>query len=247
MSETAVDFPELELIDTLIAGLEGLIAEADETPLSISVAGAPKRAVYRILGAGLATDRKPKAADAVHLDEKRLILHCAKTEVVRQTPLEVAVQAEKSGRGEVMAVITGKVTGLKRVRGGYDVEIDIGEMRKTRITPAQKLRECLGKGDVPAWNRWCQDIRDSLELIGMDLRRADLSGCDLCCADLTDADLSGANLTGTTLAGADLTRCKLDQVTVSGTDFFRARMVRSQSALLPLSGMPESESVVFED
>ncbi len=246
MPEAAVAFQELELVDSLITGLDAMIAEADETPLSIATSGPPKRAVYRILGTGLATDRKPKSGDAVYLDGSRLVLHCAKTEVVRQTPLEIVIQAEKSGRGETMAVVTGKVLGLKRVRGGYDVEVEISEMRKTRITPAQKLRECLGKADPVAWNRWCQDIRENLELIGMDLKKADLSGYDLCCADLADADLTGANLSGATLAGADLTKCKLDQVLVSGTDFFRARMVRSQAQLLSLSGMPEVESVVFD-
>lgn len=239
-------FPELALIDELITGLEALIAESDETPLAITSTDKPKRAVYRVLNDTSPTGRKARTGEAVHLDAERLVLRCNTTEVVKQTPMEVAVMAEKSGRGESMAIIKGKAIGLKRVRGGYDIEIEIREMRKTRVTPGQKLRECLGKGDVTGWNRWCQDIRDNIELIGMDLKRADLAGYDLCCTDLTGADLSGANLSGAILAGADLVHCRLENVTVTGADFFRARMNRDQAPLLQLCGMPEVESVVFE-
>lgn len=247
MVEATAEFQELELVDELVTQLEALITEADETPLVIDAGIPPRRAVYRIMGNAVgAVDRKPKTGDAVFLDAAKLVLRCNKTEVVRQTLLEIAVQAEKSGRGETLAIISGKVQALKRVRGGYDIEIDIGEMRKTRITPGQKLRECLGRNDVAAWNRWCQDIRDSLDLMGMDLKHADLSGYDLCCADLTNSDLSGANLGGAILSGANLAGCKLDKVAVGGTDFFRARMNRSQASLLSLSGMPEIESVVFD-
>lgn len=240
-------FPELALIDQLIAGLEALIAESDESPLHIDSHQPSKRAIYRIIGTNTPIEKKKLPCDAIYLDGTKLILRCNNTEAVRQTQLEVAVQAEKSGRGETMAMIRGKVTNTKRVRGGYDLEIDIVEMRKTRITPGQKLRECLGKSDQAAWNRWCQDIKGNLELIGMDLKRADLTGYDLCCADLTGSDLSGANLAGAVLAGADLTGCKLDSATVAGTDFFRAKMKRSQAAVLAQSGMPEVESVLFEE
>ena len=248
MSAEAVTsvYPELALVDELIGKLEALITESDETPLAISTAEQPKRSVYRIIGNSAIPDRKPKPAEAVYLDESHLILRCAKTEVVRQTTLEIAVQAEKSGRGETMAVVIGKALSLKRVRGGYDIDIEITEMRKTRVTPGQKLRECLGKNDPAAWNRWCQDIRDTMELAGMDLKKADLSGYDLCCSDLSGADLTGANLTGAILAGADLSGCTLEKATVTGADFFRAKMTRAQAWLLPLSGMPEVESVIFD-
>lgn len=245
MTAEATDFPELQVLDDLIAGLEALIIESDESPLSILTTDRPKRAIYRILSDSGPSVRKAKTGEAVYLDGSRLVLRCNTTEVVRQTPMEVAVLAEKSGRGETMAVIRGKAAGLKRVRGGYDIDIEIGEMRKTRVTPGQKLRECLGKNDATAWNRWCQDIRDTIELIGMDLKKADLSGYDLCCSDLTGSDLSGANLNGAILAGADLSHCKMDNVMVVGTDFFRARMNRTQTPLLQLSGIPEVESVIF--
>ena len=246
MPEETLTFPELEVVDGLIASLEAFIHESDETPLSIDSSQRPKRSFYRILGASGPVERKINAADAVYLNASRLVLHCNNTEVVRLTPLEVMVQAEKSGRGETMAIVQGKAMNLKRVRGGYDIEIEISEMRKTRITPGQKLRECLTKSDATGWNRWCQDIRDSIELMGMDLRKADLNGYDLCCADLTGSDLTGANLTGTILAGAELSHCIMEQVTVSGTDFFRARMNRAQAPLLQQSGMPEVESVIFD-
>lgn len=244
-----VEFSELELVDQLIAGLESLITEADETPLSITSTDSPKKASYRILGTAGGTtvaDRKPKVGEAVYLDAERLVLRCNTTEVVKQTQLEVLVQAEKSGRGETLAIVNGKAVSLKRVRGGYDIEIGISEMRKTRVTPGQKLRECLGKNDVKGWNRWCQDIRDSIDLMDLDLKKADLAGYDLCCADLSGSDLTGANLTGAILSGADLSHCKLEQAVVGSADFFRARMNRAQAGLLPLSGMLEVESVVFD-
>ena len=251
MPAEAATHPELEILDLLITRLEEIITESDEQPLLIDSTDQPKRAIYRVLGSATASTastggRKPAPGEALFLDDTRLVLRCPKTEVVRLTPVEVTVQAEKSGRGETYAVIVGKVNGIKRVRGGYEIDIEVSEKRKNRITPGQRLRECLGKGDAAAWNRWCQDIKDSIELMGMDLKRADLAGYDLCCADLSGTDLSEANLTGAILSGADLSKCKMERVKVSGTDFFRARMNRDQASLLPLSGMPEVESIIFE-
>ncbi len=246
MIDTETTFPELELIDELISGLEMLITEADESPLAISTTAQPKRAFYRILNASLGGDRKAKTADATYLDGNHLILFCSKTEAVKGAILEIMVQAEKSGRGESLAMIRGKALSLKRVRGGYELAVDITEMRRSLITPVQKLRECLGKNDAAGWNRWCQDIRENIELAGMDLKKAELVGYDLCCANLNESDLTGANLTNAILAGADLVNCRLDHATFTGADFFRARMNRSQAWALPQSGMPEVESVIFE-
>ncbi len=246
MAAATDTFPELQLLDELISGLELLITEADESPLSIDTASQPKRATYRIVNAALGGDRKPKTGEAVYLDSSHLILYCAKTEAVKGAQMEVTVQAEKSGRGEALTMIKGKVITLKRVRGGYEIDIDVTEMRNTLITPGQKLRECMSKNDVAGWNRWCQDIKENIELVGMEMKKADLSGYDLCCSDLTGSDLSNANLTNTLLAGADLVHCKLDHATVTGADFFRARLSRAQAWVLPLSGMPEVESVIFE-
>jgi hypothetical protein len=244
MAEALAEFQELGLVNSLISGLENLITESDSVPLVISSPDQAKRAAYVILNA-TTLDRKPKPAEAMALNESRLILHCNKTDLVKQANLEVTIQAGKNGRGENTAVVTGRVLGLKRVRGGYDIEIGVGELRMSRITPGQKLRECLGRKDTAAWNRWCQDILDEIDLTGMDLRQQDLSGYDLCCADLSGSDLTGANLAGTILAGANLRQCKLENVTVTTTDFFHAVMHRGQVQLLAQSGMPEIESVVF--
>jgi hypothetical protein len=245
MPDATADFQELELIDSLISRLDGLINESDSAPLFIASPEQAKRAFYRAFnGAGL--DRKLGASEAVFLDDSRLILHCNKTDLVRQAVLEVTVQASKNGRGENIAMVNGRVIGLKRVRGGYDVEIEISGRSMRRITPGQKLRECIGKNDSAGWNRWCQDIRDGIELTGMNLRGMDLSGYDLCCADLSGADLSGANLSGAILAGADLRQCAMANATAAGADFFHASMDRSQEPLLAQSGLLEMESVVFE-
>ena len=244
MAEALAEFQELELISGLIGKLENLINESDSVPLVISSPDQAKRAAYVILNSA-SLDRKPKPAEAAALNESRLILHCNKTDLVKQTQLEVTIQAGKNGRGENMATVTGRVAGLKRVRGGYDIEIAVTELRMSRITPGQKLRECLNRKDAATWNRWCQDIRDEIDLTGMDLRQQDLSGYDLCCADLSGSDLTGANLTGAILAGANLRQCRLDNAAVTATDFFHAVMNRGQAQLLAQSGMPEVESVVF--
>lgn len=246
MPDAMVAWPELEVVDSLIAGLEGLIAESDETPLRIEVNKSPKRATYRVLNPAGPSGRRLHHAEAVYLDGGVLVLRCQDTPVVRQTQLQVTVQAEKSGRGEVIAIIQGRVRELKRISGGYDIDIEITEMRKTKVSPAQKLRDCINNSDATSWNRWCHDIGGTIELMGMDLRMVDLNGYDLCCADFSGSDFSGANLSGAILAGADLSHCIMEKVTAAGADFFHARMNRAQAALLQQSGMPEVESVVFE-
>jgi Uncharacterized low-complexity proteins len=245
-SMAMASFPELELIDKLIANLEKLIAEADEKPLTIDSSGRPRRSQYRVLNTTHRGDRKAKTGDAVYLDNDRLTLYCVKTEVVKGAVMEITIQAEKSGRGESFTMVKGKALGLKRVRGGYEIDIEVIEMRNTLITPGQKLRECLAKHDAAGWNRWCQDIKENIELIGMDMTEADLAGYDLCCSDLTGSNLTGANLANAILAGADLAGCKLDQAIVTGADFFHARLARNQAWVLPQSGMIEVESVIFE-
>lgn len=247
MAESA-SFPELELIDSLIAGVEALITESDETPFYIDMHQAPRKAFYRIFNSGIRgqSDKRIYHADAVFLNDECLILRCNDTSVVKQMQLHATVQAEKSSRGEVLVVMQGKVRELKRIQGGYDVEIEITETRKIKITPAQKLRDCILHNDVTGWNRWCNDIPGSLELTGTDMRMTNLSGYDLCLADFTGSDFTGANLSGAIFAGAVLRDCVLENVTVTGTDFFHARMNRSQAALLQQSGMPEIESVVFD-
>lgn len=245
MPDAAVSFPELELLDQLLSSLEALIQESDEAPLAIEAHQRPRRAVYRVLSATSPSEKKSFFGEAIFLDATRLVLRCNTTTAVRQTPIEATVQAEKSGRGETTAIITGKALTIRRVRGGYDIDIEISETRKIRVTPSQKLRECVDKGDSAAWNRWCQDIRDSVELVGMDLHGADLSGYDLCCADLTGSDLAGANLTGAILAGSDLTECNLEKAVVTGTDFFRAKLNRAHAPLVAQAGLPEVESVIF--
>lgn len=247
-SAKATATSSIEMLDDLIVKLQLLITQADETPLVITLQDQSKRAVYRPIGNVANTvDRKPKTADAIYLTAAKLILRCAKTEVVRLMSVEVTVTGGKNGRGEISFVITGTVSGLKRVRGGYEVEIDIGETRRVQVTPGQKLRESVEKNDAAGWNRWCQDIKDTIDLAGISLPNADLTGYDLCCADLTGADLSGSDLSNAVLAGADLSHTNLDSVKAAGADFFRARMNRKHAALLGSSGMPEKESVVFGD
>ncbi|MDR1613445.1 MAG: pentapeptide repeat-containing protein [Planctomycetota bacterium] len=237
---------DLDVLDDLIFRLEKLIVEAEEAPISISFSDPPKKAVYRPVGnAANALDRKGQTAEAVYLNGEKLVLRTPKTQLVRLMGIEATVRAEKSGRGETSAVMTGVVSGMKRVRGGYEITVDISDSRRVTVTAGQKLRESLERNDAAAWNRWCQEIKDHIDLSGMDLQNADLSGFDLCFANLSGADLTGADLSGAILSGADLSRTKLDGVAVTGADFFRARLNRKYAGLLTLTGMPEIESVVF--
>ncbi len=240
-------YPELELVDKLISSLEALIHESDETPLHIEAGGKPRRLVYRMLSGNAAAVRKLNPGEAIFLNEERLTIRCGNTEVVRQMGLEATIQAEKRGRGETIAIVKGKVRELKRIRGGYEIDLEVKETHKMRITPGQKLRECVRKNDVSGWNRWCQDIPGNIELTGLDLHAAELTGYDLCCADLSHTDLAGANLSNAILSGADLRECNLTGATVVGADFFHARMLRSQVPILVQSGMPEVESIVFDN
>lgn len=248
MADDAVTtYPELQIINSLIQQIEALIAESDVTPLRIEPPDPPRRAVYRVIGNSISlSTRKAHSCEAVRLDGSKLVLRCPKTELVRQMNLEVTVFAEKTGRGESYAGIVGKVTGLRRIRGGYDIDVDIIEKRMQQVAAVQRLREFISKNDAQGWNRWCQEISGSLELKGMDLHQADLSGYDLCCADLAGSDLSDANLAGAILAGADLSECDINGAMVAGADFFRAKLNRSQAWVLPVSGMPEVESVLFD-
>ncbi len=248
MSVTRITSPDLEILDELISNLEMLITASDETPIIITSKDRPKRATYRPIGNIANTvDRKPKPADAVYLNSEILIIRLVKTQLVKLMSVEVTVLVGKNGRGETSVIITGKVDNVKKIRGGYEIDITISETRRVQVTPGQKLRESVERADVAGWNRWCQDIKDFLDLAGITLADADLTGYDLCCADLSGADLTGADLTGAVLAGANLTETKLDNVKVVGTDFFRARMKRTSATLISLSGMPEKESVIFSE
>lgn len=248
MIEAAGVGSQLDILDNLISKLELLITQADEEPLVITYQDPPRRAIYRPIGNIASTfDRKAKSAEATLLDEGKLVLRCRKTELVRLMSVEVMVLGGKNGRGEVSFIITGTVGGLKRVRGGYDLDITISETRRVQVTPGQRLRESVEKNDSGGWNRWCQDIKDTINLAGINLANADLAGYDLCSTDLTGADLSGADLTNAILAGADISHANLDQAKVTGADFFRAKVRQEQVRLVVLSGMPEKESVIVSE
>lgn len=239
---------QIDILDDLISRLEFLITKADEEPLTISTSDKPKRSFYRPLGVLASSfDRKSKISEAIFLANDKLTLKCTKTELVKLMKVEVTILGGKNGHGEVSFIIAGVVSGMRRVRGGYEVDITIDESRRVQVTPGQKIRESVENNDVAGWNRWCQDIKDNLDLTGINLANANLTGYDLCCADLTDADLSGADLTNAMLAGADLSRTNLDAAKVVGADFFRSKINRGQAALLSQSGMPEKESVIFVD
>ena len=240
--------PPLELLDEIIGKLELLITQADETPLVITLQDPPRRAVYRPIGnVSNSIDRKHKLSDVVVLNTEKMMMRCKKSELVRLMSVEVTVVGGKNGKGEVSFIFLGLVTGQRRVRGGYETDIDIKEMRRVQVTPGQKLRESVERDDVAGWNRWCQDIRDPIDLSGIDLSNATLAGYDLCCADLTGADFSGCDLSNAILSGANLSRTNLDEVKVTGADLFRVKINRKHAALISASGMPEKESVIFTD
>src|ERR1039457_4745380 len=84
------------------------------------------------------------------------------------------------------------------------------------------------KKDVKAWNDWRKEHSGIVpNLIGTDLRRANLRGAnlgevDLIGADLRRANLGGANLIWTELVGANLSRANLRGANLSKANLRRA-------------------------
>ncbi|MDR3211692.1 MAG: pentapeptide repeat-containing protein [Planctomycetota bacterium] len=236
----------LEILDMLVSGLDTLINQDNESPLRVSANDETRRSLCRPVGIVSPTlDRKPRAMDVVFLDDKRLILRSLKSDFVKQMRLEATVMGDRTGKGETNAVILGTVMATRRVPKGYEVEAEISEYRRIHVTPSQKLLESTASNDMAGWNRWCQEITDTIDLVGVSLSGVDLSGYDLCGADLSGADLTGADLRGAALSGADLSQAKLTGAKVSGADLFRATLAESQREVLDKTGMLEKESVVF--
>lgn len=110
----------------------------------------------------------------------------------------------------------------------------------------EQLRILKEKG-VGAWNEWRKQAPNVLiDLLGANLRRADLIGVDLVEADLTGAILShanlarahlnGAHLGGAALNEADLSEADLTGAHLDGADLRWASLMQTHLADADLSG-----------
>jgi uncharacterized protein YjbI with pentapeptide repeats len=135
-----------------------------------------------------------------------------------------------------------------------------GQNWKVKVHMANEEQLSILKQGVKIWNEWRKENLVTLikptppflethgfpiraNLIGADLRVAnlnqiDLSETDLCGAELADADLSGANLTnadlwtanldGANLRGARLWNAKLNVISAKKASFFEADLSRAK-------------------
>jgi len=82
------------------------------------------------------------------------------------------------------------------------------------------------KERIKEHEKWIHKVGgERLELIGAELRDADLRGIDLSGADLRVANLSGADLRAANLSGADLRAANLTQACLVGADLSQANLV----------------------
>jgi uncharacterized protein YjbI with pentapeptide repeats len=110
----------------------------------------------------------------------------------------------------------------------------------------QEYIEILRQG-INVWNQWKDKYRhEKIDLIGANLRRADLRGAkfnmtDLSGADLREADLREAKFNRADLSGADLSRanlrdCELSQANLNKADLFQAYLDRTKLTEACLNG-----------
>jgi uncharacterized protein YjbI with pentapeptide repeats len=85
---------------------------------------------------------------------------------------------------------------------------------------------------------------EPLELVGQNLRQADLRQMDLSRACLAGADLRGALLDGARLDGADLTGALLDGARLEGAELRRARLVGASLRQAELGGAHLEQSLL---
>ena len=92
----------------------------------------------------------------------------------------------------------------------------------------EKQLAILRKG-VEAWNAWRGDNLDVRpDLMGANLRKADIGGADLSGAILREAILDQADLTGADLTGADLDQTNLSYADLSEADLSEAILYQAK-------------------
>ncbi len=237
----------VDKLDGLISDLESVIEDHETTTFSIESGEPPRRGTYRILSGAYTSlaDRKPRRSEIHSVSASEVLLR-SQADVSRGMEVEVKILAEKTGKGEVLQVVTGNVIQSRRVSGAYEIQTSIENLQKKIVPAHQRFLDSISAGDSMAWNRWCADLNEGAELKGLDLSRSVLANFDLSCADLSSSNLQDADLSGANLAGADLSDCNLDGVNIAGADLFRARLPRRYMGLLLASGMIEVESVILE-
>ncbi len=100
----------------------------------------------------------------------------------------------------------------------------------------EELVELLRRS-VVEWNAWRKEHPDTrLDLSGVDLIEADLSGADLSRVFLLGADLTKADLTGANLEGADLTEVDLAARNLAKANLTKARLIKANLYRANLTG-----------
>ncbi len=98
------------------------------------------------------------------------------------------------------------------------------------------------KQGVATWNQWREENPNvmpdlsGIDLVWLDLRKANLYSADLSGADLTGTDLYEANLSKATLHQADLSGVDLFVANLSGADLSEANLFEANLHLADLSG-----------
>ena len=189
-------------------------------------------------------DRKAKQAKVLFMQEGLVRLQMQET-LLRSQKVQLTAFMQKTGKGEDRAVSIGIVSQCKRVKGGYDAELELDTMELKQLPAIDLFLNCALEGDFATWNRWCADLTDNLELQELNLQNMTLANFDLCAANLVGSDLTGVDLSNANLSGANLCDCNLSGVRITGADLFGARLPRQHMDLIGASGLVEVESVVL--
>ncbi len=235
-------------LDDLIEQLETVLDHVDEYEFDVVTGGPPKRAFFKVVAAAFdhIIDRKAHAAE-VHRVSAGQVLMRSRDDVGAGSDIEINILVSKDGHGETLHLAKGRVKKIRRISGAYEIQAEVTDMQRMVIPAYRRFYEFVGDGDSAGWNHWCADLSDGPVLQKLNLKRAQVTNFDLCCADLTGSDFREANLSGCNLSGAVFDDCLLDGTIVTGADLFRARLPRRYMGLIAASGMIEVESVILVD
>lgn len=230
-------------LDDLIDNLSQNDPQAAAQDIYLTAADAPRPCTLII------TDDKNEKPVYVAAEVQQLgnseICFTAATDQARGRQITAQVHLFKSSRGETILDISAVTTKTRRVSENYEFFGRLRSLYRYFRPASQIFAQYAARRDPAGWNLWCASLERGVLLDDLNLRGADLTHFDLCCARFVHCDLSNCNLSGANLAGADLSGAKLDGVTVDDADFFGATLLRRYEYLPAASGLLERESVTL--